>query len=135
MVFISLLMECVTAVRFSIHLNGEIHVAFTRGRGLMQSDPLSLLFVLSMEYFSRPMQKAYTHSTFKFHPGCKQLAITHWMFVDDLIIFCKADPKSIQQIKDTLAVFSETTGFKANMQKSQMVLGGVHSNCKQNVSK
>ena len=110
--------------------------AFTRGRGLRQGDPLSpLLFVLSMEYFSRLMQKAYTHSTFKFHPGCKQLAITHWMFADDLIIFCKADPKSTQQIKDTLAIFLETAGLKANMQKSQMVLGGVHSNCKQNVSK
>ena len=46
------------------------------------------------------------------------------MFADDLIIFCKVDPKSIQQIKDTFAVFSETAGFKANMQKSQLVLGG-----------
>ncbi|KAJ8429569.1 hypothetical protein Cgig2_010282 [Carnegiea gigantea] len=46
------------------------------------------------------------------------------MFADDLIMFCKADPTILQHIMAVLHDFNEYARLKANIQKSQMVLGG-----------
>ncbi|KAJ8435083.1 hypothetical protein Cgig2_033623 [Carnegiea gigantea] len=122
-VFITWIMSCVTSVSFSLHINGQSTGEFPGRKGLKQGDPLSpLLFVISKEYLSRLRHK---HSVnFKFHPHCKSLQLTHLMFADDLIIFCKADAPTIQHIMSTLNVFHECAGLKANMMKSQMVVGG-----------
>jgi len=70
------------------------------------------------------MQRVSTHPDFKFHPHCKQLALTHLKFADNLSMFGKVDPISIKHIKDALLSFSECAGLQANLNKSQMVLGG-----------
>jgi len=46
------------------------------------------------------------------------------MFADDLIFFCKADPHTLKILMETLAVFHNTAGLKANLHKSQIVIGG-----------
>ena len=73
-------------------------------------------------------RKPYTcgnHNThFKFHPRCRKLCLTHLMFADDLLMFCKADPYSIHQIKGALNTFSKCAHLYINLYKSQMVLGG-----------
>ena len=57
------------------------------------------------------------------------------MFADDLILFCKADPATLQHIMNVLHDFHKCDGLQANIQKSQMVLGGVHRNCKVNANR
>jgi len=61
---------------------------------------------------------------FKYHPSCNSLGLTHPIFSDDLIMFCKANPTSLQRIMDVLHQFHQCAGLKANLDKSQMVLGG-----------
>jgi len=124
-IFTQWLMTCVTSVRFNIHLNGRIYGSVAGGRGLRQGDPLSpLLFVLSMEYFSRLMQTTCTLPGFHFHPHCKPVRLTHLMFADNLILFCWVDVTSIQHIKNVLFRFSKVAGLQANLHKSQLILGG-----------
>ena len=125
-IFIGWVMACVTDVQFNIHLNGRIHGKFKGGRGLRQGDPLSpLLFVLTMDYFSRMMPHVNTQLGFHFHPHCKKQGLTHLMFVDDLILFCKANKSCIGHIKTTLTYFAKSASLQANLHKSQLVLGGV----------
>jgi len=127
-------MACVSNVRFHIHLNGWIHCSFMGRRDLRQGDLLSpLLSVLVVEYFSRVTHRFSAHPNFKYHPHYKQLHLTHLMFADDLILFCKVDAPTIHIIKSALTVFSQCAGLEANLQKSQLVLGGcspmLHTQC------
>ncbi|KAJ8435424.1 LOW QUALITY PROTEIN: hypothetical protein Cgig2_013922 [Carnegiea gigantea] len=50
--------------------------------------------------------------------------LTHLMFADDLILFCKADPHTLKLLMKSLAAFHNTAGLKANLHKSQIVIGG-----------
>jgi len=121
-IFITWIQRCIASVSFSLQLNGQIHGTFKGGRGLRQGDPLSpLMFVITMEYLSRLLQLYSKRQGFKFHPGCKALGLTHLTFADDLIIFAKADPHTLQIIMEALHSFHETAGLQVNMSKSQMV--------------
>jgi len=83
-----------------------------------------LLFVLTMEYFSRMMTLASSLSHFSFHPGSRAQSLQHLMFVDDFFIFYKADPPTLQIIMQTLRDFYCYFGLQANPTKSQVVFGG-----------
>jgi len=45
------------------------------------------------------------------------------MFADDLILFCRADPHTLKFLMEALAAFHNTTRLKANLHKSQIVIG------------
>lgn len=88
--FIQIVMRCVTSTKFTVKVNGEGHGYFQGRRGLRQGDPMSpLLFVLVMEYLTRLLGKMSEVHDFKFHPMCKASKLTHLIFADDLMIFCK----------------------------------------------
>ena len=124
-VFITWIKRCVTSVSFDVHINGRTAGTFQGGRGLKQGDPLSpLLFVIAMEYLAWLIHKHSLAKDFRFHPHCKPLRLTHLMFADDLILFCKADPPTLRHIMSALKTFYETAGLRANLSKSQMVMGG-----------
>ena len=109
-------MACVTSVDFHVHLNGANHGKFEGKRGLIQGDPLSpLLFVLSMDYLSRLLKKISQNNHFKFHPNCKNLGLCHLMFADDLLLFSKADPATLQLMIGALEEFHTTAGLRANL--------------------
>ena len=124
-IFTKWVLACVTSVNFFISLNGQQSDKFKGGRGLRQGDPLSpLLFVLAMDYLSRLLKRASQQAGFKYHPHCRKLGLTHLVFADDLMLFCKADPPSLQLFNRALTSFRDTAGLGTNLLKSQMVLGG-----------
>jgi len=119
MLFTKWVMACVTLVTFSIHMNGLVSDSFVEGKGLRQGDPLSLLFfVLTMEYLSRLLKQVSQQHYFRFHPHCKQLGLTHLMFVDNLILLSKAHPASLQLKMTALHEIHECAGLKVNLAKS-----------------
>lgn len=119
-------MACVTSTKFSVKINGQGYGYFEGKRGLRQADPMSpLLFVLVMEYLSRTLKKMSELPDFKYHPMCKALKLTHLIFADDLIIFCKGDTRSIARVMKTLEHFSRVTGLVANVDKSYIFLTGI----------
>jgi len=123
--FIQWIMKCITSVQFSININGQQGAFFRGKRGLKQGDPLSpLLFVLTMEYLSRLFKKASLTQGFAFHPNCKKIGLIHLLFADDLILFCKAHPPSLQIMMEAFHQFTLCSGLRANMEKSSIVFGG-----------
>jgi len=121
-------MACITSITYRGNVNGMQGEVFEEGRGLKQGGPLSpLMFVLTMEYFTRLMNIAGEQPHFKFHPSCRQFKLNHLMFADDVIIFSKAHLPTLQIIKSTLERFYQVTGLKANPDKSQLVYGGCNS--------
>lgn len=99
--FIAIVMKCVASTKFPIKVNGEGHGYFEGRRGLRQGDPMSpLLFVLVMEYFSRTLKKIGELPDFKYHPMCKQTKLTHLLFADDLMLFCKGDMKYVSRLME-----------------------------------
>lgn len=126
--FVKWIMACVSSVYFTIHMNGSESQKIEGGRGLRQGDPLSpILFVIVMEYFSRLMKGVSQRSDYHHHPGCKQLNISHIMFADDLLIFSRPDKQSLEAVMSALKSFEQSAGLRANLQKSQLVLGGCNS--------
>ena len=124
-IFILWIMACITSVQFTIAINGQQGDFFKGKRGLKQGDPLSpLLFVLSMEYLYRLLKKTCSHPGFEYHPYCKRIGLSHLMFADDLVIFCKAKPHSLRLLMEAFNTFTNCTGLKANLDKSQIVFGG-----------
>ena len=88
--FVAWIMACITSISYRVNVDGQQVKVLDGGRGLKQGDPLSpLLFVLSMEYFTRLMKIAGSHPQFHTHPTCRQIKLNHLMFADDVMIFCK----------------------------------------------
>ena len=123
--FIQWVMKYISSVKFAICINGQEGDFFKGKRELKQGDPLSpLLFILTMEYLSKLFKLASLQKEFAFYPHYKKLGLTHLIFADDLVLFCKAHPQSLQILMKTFQSFTQCTGLKANMEKSIIVFGG-----------
>ncbi|XP_074305894.1 uncharacterized protein LOC141641116 [Silene latifolia] len=59
-----------------------------------------------------------------FHPLCKSLRLTHLLLVDDLLMFCRGDVRSIMLILRAFSTFSAASGLKVNADKSEVVFNG-----------
>ena len=85
---------CITTTSFSMLINGSPEGFFKSSRGLRQGDPLSpYLFILGMKVFSIMVNKVAQEG---FLAGYKivykegeEVQITHILFVDDTLVFCK----------------------------------------------
>ncbi|XP_074313971.1 uncharacterized protein LOC141649174 [Silene latifolia] len=120
------IMQCVTTTTYSLNLNGNVFGFFKGQRGLRQGDPLSpLLFTICMEYLSRLLAYTTEGSSFKYHPLCKPLKLTHLMFADDLLLFCKGEAQSIMIILRTFSTFSKSSGLNMSKGKSNAYFSGV----------
>jgi hypothetical protein len=131
--FLRWIKECITSPRFFICLNETLVGYFEGKKGLRKGDPLSpYLFVLAKELFARIMANLTAKgSSFKFHPKCLKLRLTHLCFADDLLIFAKASLRSIQTIKAALAEFENLSGLKANPSKISLFCFRVSNRVKQ----
>lgn len=91
-------------------------------RGIRQGDPLSpFLFVLYIEILSRMLNNEENLNNFK---GIKisrtSPSISHLLFADDLVIFCRASIEDAQCIKRVLNSFSSWTSQHPNNDKSMI---------------
>ncbi|XP_059288814.1 uncharacterized protein LOC132042227 [Lycium ferocissimum] len=94
-------------------------------RGLRQGDQMSpYLFAIAMEYLSRHLNEFKHCKTFKYHPRCSKLGITHLSFADDLLLFAKADVASVTALQHCFKSFSQASGLQANLEKSSVYFGG-----------
>jgi hypothetical protein len=84
-------MECVTTVRYSIHINNMPLELFTPSRGLCQGDPLSpYLFLFVADAFSKLVQKEIAQGSIQELKICRVApGISHLLFADDIMLFLR----------------------------------------------
>ena len=88
----SLVLECISTVSYSILVNGEPRGDISPSRGLRQGDPLSpYLCLLCSKGLNRMLQKAATDDGIRGFSLCKRgPKISHFFFADDSLLFCRA---------------------------------------------
>ncbi len=114
--WITIMLECISTVFYSILVNGEPHGYIKPSRGLRQGDPLSpYLFLLCAEGFHSLIQKEKIAGTLKgvsiSRGGPK---ITHLFFADDSLLFCKASTDDVTRIQGLLSQYEKASGQQMN---------------------
>jgi hypothetical protein len=114
--WVTIMMECISTVSYSILINGEPHGYIKPSRGLRQGDPLSpYLFLLCAEGLHSLLQRAKNardiHGVSISRSGPK---LTHLFFVDDSLLFCKATTNEIRCIQNILTEYEHACFGSAN---------------------
>ena len=90
--WVALIMECISAVSYSILVNGESKGIITPSRGLRQGDPLSpFLFLFCAEGLDAILGKSAREGEIEGFSLCRNgPKLTHLFFADDCLIFCRS---------------------------------------------
>lgn len=100
-------MECICTVSYSILINGKLARQFQAQKGHRQGDLMSsFLFLLGKENLSRSLDSLQDHPNFSFHPSYRKVGLTHIMFTDDKLLFCKGELKVIETLMKAFHIFS-----------------------------
>ena len=96
--WVKLMMECISSVQYRVLINGQPRGLIVPHRGLRQGDPLSpYLFILCTEALIANIKKAERGQQLtgmKVARACP--AISHFLFADDSLFFCKAQKKNVK---------------------------------------
>ena len=120
---------CISSPCFSILINGTPSGFCQSSRGLRLGDPISLyLFVITIEALSRLLLKAQEGGFISGFTvggrGGDGEEISHLLFADDTIIFCKASQEQVSHLCWLLMWFEAMLGLKINLEKSEVILVG-----------
>lgn len=126
--FINLVMQCISTTRYTLSFNAACHGYFEARKGLRQGDPMSpLIFVAAMKYLSCILSKVADKEGYKFHDRCETLKLNNLMFADDVLIFCHGDYRSIYYMLQGLALFSISSGLFPNPEKTALYCHGMEA--------
>ena len=120
--WISLIMMYVTTVSYSVLINGEPKGKIILTRGLRQGDPISpYLFLLCVEGLSAMLKREEGVGHIKGIAVSKgALRISHLLFTDDSIVFCRATVKECDRVIKVLKDYEEDSGQKLNKEKTSL---------------
>ncbi|XP_056842959.1 uncharacterized protein LOC130495566 [Raphanus sativus] len=123
--WIKLIMECISSVQYRVLLNGQPRGNIIPERGLRQGDPLSpYLFILCTEALIANINKAEREKQLtgiKVARACP--SISHLLFADDSLFFCKAKKEECQTIIRILKEYEKVSGQQINFDKSSIQFG------------
>lgn len=118
--WVSLIMQCISTVTYSVKINGEPTSFFQPSRGLRQGDPLSpYIFILISNVLTWMMKKALADGTLngiQLTRNCPKLS--HLMFADDAIFFLDGNLTECQNLAQILSQYCYAAGQAINLNKS-----------------
>nr|XP_048337066.1 uncharacterized protein LOC125424269 [Ziziphus jujuba var. spinosa] len=89
-------------------------------RGIREGDPLSpFIFILCSEIFSRLMKRNNDIQGIKIYR--RALAISHLLYVDDILVACRANSQNAKAIQEMLNVYSQWSGQLPSFDKSKIL--------------
>ena len=119
---------CMSIASSLILINGTPICFFWSSRGLRQGDPLSMyLVVIGMDVLSCLINKVVEGN---FLTGCKvgdrdegeeELILSHLLYTDDTLLFCKASLDQLTHLGWILIWFVALSGLKINLGKSEIL--------------
>ncbi|KAL0346378.1 UNVERIFIED_CONTAM: putative mitochondrial protein, partial [Sesamum calycinum] len=109
-------------VSFSFMLGDKQFGSLVLETVLLQGDPLSpYLFLLCTKTFSSLLQVAEREGRLQGVSICRASpSISHLLFTDDTLIFCRASTKSTRAVLDVLEVYRWVSGQEINFSKSSV---------------
>lgn len=115
-------MQCITTSSLSFLVNGAPYGVLKPSRGIRQGDPLSLfLFVIYIEIISRFLAE---QENLGIPKGVKisrtSPAVSHLLYVDDLIIYCGSIDEDALCIKNIIEKYSLWSSQSPNTNKSSI---------------
>jgi hypothetical protein len=110
--WISLMMACVSSVRYQVRFNSEETKMFTPTRGLRQGDPLSpYLFLLCAEGLSSLLLFEEEVGGIYGIRVCRNAPlVSHLLFADDSLILMKADMNNVTSLQRALDTYCANSG-------------------------
>ena len=113
---------CLSMVSYAILVNRNAKGWVKAIRGLRQGDPLSpFLFTIVANASSRMMLRAGERSLLEgFSVGRNRTRVSYLQFRNDTIFFSRARVEELQTVKIILLVFRQISGFKVNLDKSNL---------------
>jgi len=120
-------------VHFSILVNWNPFKFFSSFCGLIQGHPLSfLLFVIVIETLSKMLSATVNGGLILgFSVGSRNFGginISHLLFVDNTLIFCRANPDHLRYLHALFLFFEVVFGLRINLVKSELVhVGNVNN--------
>jgi len=114
--WIELILMCVTTVSYSVLINGKPKGRIRPSRGL-RGDPISpYLFLLCSEGLSAMLKREEKEGIIKGVSVCRGAPqLSHLLFADDSIIFCRASINVGLQVMKVLSDYEHESGQKLNM--------------------
>ena len=118
--FVSLIMKCVSSVRCTVRVNGELLPYFTPSRGFRQGDPVSpFLFLICAEGLTSLLNH---YGSPHIDKGIRVSFRAPWvnllLFADDSLIFISATQESADRLNAILLIYATCSGQAVNRDKS-----------------
>ena len=119
---VNLIMSCISSSSISVLLNGGKLDSFLPSRGIRQGDLLSpYLFIMCMEMLGVLIrEKCEANLWDPMKASRNGPSFSHLFFVDDLVLFAKADRKNYYNVRGTLDSFCVLSDQKVSLHKSKV---------------
>ena len=120
--WIGLIMICVKSVTYSILINGEPKGMITPTRGIRQGGLLSpFLFLLCTEGLHALINNAANFGEITRFSLCRKgPKLTHLLFADDSLLFCRSTIEECATMLNTLETYKNASGQKVNRNKTTL---------------
>ncbi|KAG8480190.1 hypothetical protein CXB51_024907 [Gossypium anomalum] len=112
--WITLIIRCITSVKYTLVTKGKNREEFQPARGLRQGDPLSpYLFLIYAESFSRLLDKMKREEKILgTRVGRSNISITHLFFADDCMLFGEVSTDGANHMKAIINKYEAISGQK-----------------------
>lgn len=112
--------KCISSVSYSVLINEEPTKVIKPHRGIRQGDPISpYLYLLCSEALSHLLKQAINKKQLHGYRASRSgPAISHLLFADDSLVFCRATKEECQTLMTLLKIYQDASGQQVNYSKS-----------------